>query len=445
MPTGNTFSELVALAAAQHGAGRLRDAEASYRAALALSPDHPAIINNLGVIAAAEGRQNEAVALFDEAIARESGHVAAHYNRGAALVALVALGRTSDAIKSFERVCALDPGHYEAHRALGFLWLEAGDRGRSLDHFARTYELKRGDDRLDGQAKFLTFAARSKLTHDAEQFRYLAERRRDRARFDALARAYEAVAKDFPVRPTELSSSQRELLGDDYNAAIAIAEAPELAEGAVAARADAGELTRQFRAGSAGAVFFDDLLTPHALAALRRFLLESSIWHDFSHIGGFVASYLEDGLACPLVLQIVDEIRKTFPELLAKHPLSQAWAFKGLEGSSAVEIHADDAAISLNFWITPTAANLAPDRGGLAVCRTPPPPDWEMKGYDTDQERIVAFLEQQGANTMRVRYRENRAVLFESRLFHASDDPVFDPSYENHRINMTFLFGRHKP
>jgi len=442
MPTGNTFSELVALAAAHHGAGRLRDAEANYRAALALSPGHAAVINNIGVIAAADGRQGEAIELFDEAIAREPNHVAAHYNRGAALVAL---GRTGDAIKSFERVCALDPGHYEAHRALGFLWLEVGDRGRSLDHFARTYELRRGDDRLDGQARFLNFATRSKLVHDAEQFRYLAERRRDRAHFDTLARSYETVAKDFPEQPTELSLQQRELLGDDYNTAIGIADAPELPDGAVAHRADAEELTRQFQSGPSGAVFFDGLLTPRALAGLRRYLLESTIWHDFSHIGGFVASYLEDGLACPLVLQIADEIRQTFPDLLAQHPLSQAWAFKGLEGSSAVDVHADDAAITVNFWLTPATANLTPDRGGLAVCRASPPRDWDVRGYEADQERIVAFLEQNGANTLRVPYRENRAVLFDSRLFHASDNPTFGPSYENHRINMTFLFGRHKP
>jgi tetratricopeptide (TPR) repeat protein len=441
MPTGNTFSELVAHAAAHHGAGRLQEAEQSYRAALALSPGHAAIINNLGVIAATEGRQNAAVVLFDEAIAREPGHVAAHYNRGAALAAL---GRARDAIKSLSRVCALEPGHYEAHRALGFLWFEAGDRGRSLDHFARTYELRRGDDRLDGQAKFLTFATRSKLRHDAEQFRYLAEHRRDRSRFDALARAYEAVAKDFPEQPIALSPQQRELLGDDYNIAIAVADAPELAGGAVAGRADVDELTRRFRAGPTGAIFFDDLLTPGGLSLLRRYLLESTIWHDFSHIGGFVASYLEDGLASPLVLQIADEIRQTFPGLLREHPLSQAWAFKGLEGSSAVDVHADDAAISLNFWITPTAANLTPDRGGLTVCREPPPRDWKMRDYDADHERIVAFLEQNGENTLKVSCRQNRAVLFESRLFHASDHPIFAPSYENHRINMTLLFGRHK-
>jgi len=40
-----------------------------------------------------------------------------------------------------------------------------------------------------------------------------------------------------------------------------------------------------------------------------------------------------------------------------------------------------------------------------------------------------------------VPYRENRAVLFDSRLFHGTDAPEFAPGYENHRINITMLFG----
>ena len=189
---------------------------------------------------------------------------------------------------------------------------------------------------------------------------------------------------------------------------------------------------------------FDDLLTPPALLRLKRYLLESTIWHDFSHIGGFVASYLEDGLACPLLLQIADELRVAFPELLRKHPLTQAWAFKGLEGQAAIDAHADDAAINVNFWVTPDDANLNPDGGGLAVCRVPPPLDWEMRNYNDDKGRIVSFLEQNATDTLIVPYRENRAVLFESRLFHHSDAPEFAIGYENHRINVTLLFGHHE-
>ena len=165
------FDQLVADAIALHKAGRLDQAEAAYREALSISPGHAAITHNLGVLAAAQGKHRSAIGYFDDAIAAEPAvRVSALQPRGRA----AALGQSRDAIQDFGRVCALDPGHYEAHRALGFLWLAEGDRGRALDHFARTYELRRGEDRTGLAAKSLTEATRSKLLHDAEQFRFLA-------------------------------------------------------------------------------------------------------------------------------------------------------------------------------------------------------------------------------------------------------------------------------
>jgi tetratricopeptide (TPR) repeat protein len=433
------FDQLVTAAIAHHNAGQLDQAEAAYRDALAISPGHAAITHNLGVLAVAQGRHDAAIACFDEAIAAEPSFVSAHYNRA---VAQQSLGRSDEARQGFARVCALDPGHYQAHRALGFLWLAEGNRGRALDHFARTYELRRGEDRTGIAAKSLTESTRGKLLHDAEQFRFLSERRIDQQRFDALARSYEEAAKSFPEEVTSFPDGQREALGDDYNTAIHIYDAPEIADRAVSERPDRDAIMRSFRERQAGAAWFDDLLTPPALFGLKRYLLESTIWHDFSHIGGFFASYLEDGLACPLLLQIADEIRSTFPELLERHPLSQAWAFKGREAKAAVEAHADDAAISINFWVTPDQANLNPDGSGLVVCRVPPPAAWEMKNYNADKEEVAAFLDRHSGDNLIVPYRENRAALFESRLFHRSDAPEFATGYENHRINLTLLFGR---
>jgi tetratricopeptide (TPR) repeat protein len=430
------FRALVADAMAQFQGGRAAQAESAYRAALAITPGDPAVTHNLGVAIAAQGRHRDALGCFDQALAADPNYVSAHYNKA---VALMALGEAHPAIASFSRAAALEPQHYEAHRALGFLWLSQGERGRSLDHFARTYELRRGGDRTTIALKSLTMAARHKLEHDAEQFLFLSQRTRDRLRFELLARSYGEIAKQVPSDVTTLSDAQIDTLGEDYNTLIHLRAAPEIAGRAVSEREDGAALTADFE--QHGAVAVDDLLTPQALHALRRFLLESTIWHDFSHIDGFVASYLEDGLACPLLLQIADELRSAFPEVLGKHPLSQAWAFKGLRAQSAVDVHADAATISVNFWVTPSEANLVPERGGLIVCRAPPPDDWEIKDYDADQARIVTFLEQKAVESLVVPYRENRAVLFRSRLFHHSDRPEFASNYENHRINLTFLYG----
>jgi tetratricopeptide (TPR) repeat protein len=434
-----SFEELVAAAVEHHNAGRLAEAEGCYDAALGIFPGHAAITHNLGVLLASQSNHVAALERFDASIAAEPRYASAHYNRA---VAMEALGRLDDAIQGLSRTVALEPDHYASHRALGFLLLAKGDRGRSLDHFARTYELRRGEDRTNIASLSLALATKSKLLHDAEQFRYLSRRERNAQRFTVLANNYERVGRSFSDATVKLSDADFEALGDDYNTAIHVAAAPEVPDGAIRRRGDANEIVRQFGEGAAGIAYLDGLLTPRALAALKRYLLESTIWHDFTHIGDFVASYLEDGLACPLVLQIADELRAAFPEVLGPHPLSQAWAFKGLEARSKVDAHADDGAVSVNFWVTPTEANLEPGRGGLVVCPVRPPSDWVMKDYDTDQAPIVAFLKQNSDDSISIPYRENRAVLFESRLFHYSDAPRFAEGYENHRINVTMLFGR---
>ncbi len=435
-PTSDEFRSILAGAMADFQAGRLAAAERAYRAALAMVPADPTVTHNLGVVIAAQGRDRSAIGCFDEALRADPGFVSAHYNRA---VALLKLGEMQEAIKAFGRAVKLEPEHYAAHRALGFLWLARGERGRALDHFARTYELRRGDDRTAIARKSLTTATRHKLEHDADQFLHLSRQTRDRLRFELLARNYRIIAEQLSDEATALSGPQIEVLGEDYNAAIHLHAAPEVTGRAVNERADRDALAAQF--DTEGAIAVDDLLTPPALHSLRRFLLESTIWHDFSHIDGFVASYLEDGLACPLLLQIADELRGAFPQILGTHALSQAWAFKGLKRQSAVDVHADDAAVSVNFWITPTEANLNPEHGGLVVCRAPPPEDWRIKDYEADRKRIVTFLAQKVTDRLVVPYRQNRAVLFRSRLFHHSDDPDFAPGFENHRMNLTLLYG----
>lgn len=430
---------LVREADAHIAAGRREEAEAALRAALELRPDDPRLLHNLGVLVAGRGDAGGAIALWDRALAAEPGYVSAQLNRANALRAL---GRDVDAIDGFRAVLALDPEHAEAHRALAFLWLARGDRDRAMDHFARTYDLRRGEDRTGIAARSLHTASRDKLMHDAALFRHLPPRARDGQRFELLARVYELVAAELPEDgAVELSADQLDRLGDGYNGPVHAIDAPETVGGAVNEALDGAAIEASYRANPPGVAWFDDLLTPKALALLRRYLLESTIWHDFTHIGGFVATYLEDGLACPLFLQIADEIRAALPGLLAARPLTQAWAFKGLRGTEPIDLHADDAAISLNFWVTPDAANRDPDRGGLVVYRATPPADWEMTDYDADKAGIRAFLAGHADSAVRIPYRQNRAVLFASRLFHGSDAPDFEAGYENHRINITMLFG----
>lgn len=437
-PNGHEFEGLIAKAIEIHRSGRLAEAIAAYNDVLARSPRHSGVHHNLGVIAATQRDHRRAIDHFNAALEAAPGYLLAHFHRAQSKQAL---GDLREAADGYDRVCHLDPSHYGAHRALGFLWLAMGNRGRSLDHFARTYDLRRGEDRTGIARSSLTHATRDKLTHDAEQFLYLALQGRNETAFSELARRYKEVATGFPNEPTELSVQQVDKLGGDYNTAIHLHDAPEIPHGTVTSPANHAAITAAFKDTASGAAAWDNILTPPALQSLRDYLLRSTIWHDFTHIGGFVAAYLEDGLACPLLLQIADEVRAAVPEILADRPLTQAWAFKGLHPSSTIGPHADDAAVSLNFWITPDRANLNPASGGLRVCLEPPPADHGPSNYNADEAYSARFMEQNGANSLCLAYRENRAVIFHSRLFHMSETPTFAGGYHNLRINLTLLFG----
>lgn len=434
-------------ALAHHQAGRLAEAEAAWRAVLEGDPDNPGVLHNLGVLRATAGDTEDAIALFDTAIKLVPSYASAHFNRA---MGLNALGRPDEAAAALRRTVALEPDHYAAHRALGFLWMALGRRDRAMDHFARTFDLRRGEDRTGIANASLTRTTRGKLQHDADQLRHLAIGHSEAARFEALARSFEAIAGALDTdldndAVVDLTDGQLEILGDSYNTAYYLAEAPEIISGAVNPALDRATIVEGFTARSPGAVWFDGFLSPRALGLLRRYLLNSTIWYDFSHIGGCLASYLEDGLASPLMLQIADEIRAALPEILSDHPLTQIWAFKAIGVQRGIDVHADDGAVSINFWVTPDGANEDPDSGGLAIYGKQPPPGWKISDYESDTARIRDFLGNDEAGRIVVPYRENRAILFDSRLFHESDAPRFKPGYENRRINITMLFGRKSP
>src|SRR5215467_4893606 len=115
--------DLLAAAAAHYHAGRWREAEAAYRAALDLVPHKASVMHNLGIVAAGAGDATCAIAWFDRVIEAEPGYAAAHANRA---VALLKLGRPHEAIPGFQRAASLEPDNYDAHRALAFLFLAEG-------------------------------------------------------------------------------------------------------------------------------------------------------------------------------------------------------------------------------------------------------------------------------------------------------------------------------
>ena len=45
------------------------------------------------------------------------------------------------------------------------------------------------------------------------------------------------------------------------------------------------------------------------------------------------------------------------------------------------------------------------------------------------------------ADFIKIPYKSNRAIIFNSKLYHATDNINFDSKYINRRINVTFLYS----
>ena len=122
--------------------------------------------------------------------------------------------------------------------------------------------------------------------------------------------------------------------------------------------------------------------------------------------------------------------------------LRKIWAFKHSERVGGVPIHADFAAVNVNFFITPDDANLDPDGGGLVVWNVAAPPDWDFRTFNRDEDALARLVAEDGRPPLRTAHRQNRAVIFNSKLVHRTDDLHFKPGYLNRRINVTLLYGK---
>jgi hypothetical protein len=201
------------------------------------------------------------------------------------------------------------------------------------------------------------------------------------------------------------------------------------------------EIAAQWQSAKPQIAVIDNLLTPEALDGLRRFCLEAPIWRS-SYKNGYLGAFPESGFACPLLGQIADELRKAFPAIFGGHPLHYMWGFKYDSQLTGINIHADEAAVNVNFWLTPDDANLDRESGGLVIWDVAAPLEWDFVKFNSDSEAIRDFLTRGSAKPIRVPYRANRAVIFDSDLFHETDALHFEDSYLNRRINVTMLYGR---
>jgi len=399
-------------------------------------------------------RMDDALRLYTQAVELEPGNVDALCVAGDCARDC---GDKARADEYLSRAIAIAPDSVFAQHHLGLLRL---DQGR-IDEAARltlgTRASARGQPWTDADlatrlaepvqrdvASMDWANARYKLVHDIEQFGYLRAHGKVGPALDAVIDAYRVILgdpllTDDVTRTVALNPDWYPPLARTYKAPLYAPDPDPPAGPLVNPDLAWKEIEDRYFDSKPHHVWIDDLLTPPALAALRAYCLESTIWNDLK--GGYLGAYMQDGFSGRLLLGIAHELRKAMPRTIRDHALQTMWAYKYDSQYSGIGVHADVAAINVNFWITPDEANLEPGTGGLVIYTHDAPRTWSFKHFNHDHARINAYLESVGAKKITVPYRANRAVIFDSDLFHATDSFRFREGYENRRVNVTMLYG----
>jgi Tfp pilus assembly protein PilF len=388
-------------AMAHHQAGRLAEAERLYRLVLGGHPAHPGVNNALGITLRGQGRAEDALAAFRRTVAVAPDYAPGHSNLGNILFEQ---GKLAEAEACYRRAVALRPDMADASKNLGLVLVDAGRSEESIPFFRRHAELAFGGPQSSARAQ--EPIPPHKAQHDEEQREY------------------------------------RKALGDGAPGSFHLEEGGRVNGRAVNPDSSGGEIAARWQASRPQIAVIDNLLTQEALERLRQYCWRSTIWHQ-SYANGYLGTMPEHGFACPLLAQISNDLRSTYPEIIGDDPLLRWWGFKYDSRLRGINIHADFSAVNVNFWIAPDEANLDPQSGGMIIWDKPAPLDWELVEYNNPNAGLAIrdFLAREGARSVTVPHRANRAVIFDSDLFHETDRIAFKEGYLNRRINITFLYG----
>ncbi len=350
-------------------------------------------------------------------------------------------GRLDEARRTVSRLMISEPPTLEIFLYGGAICLRQFDYPGALGYYEKAFRLQFGTSTKKPNNPA---CSRARLQHDIEQLNYLqAGNLLEPARAGTVS-AYEALL-DHALRHPEtngLFGLSEQLLKQvpDYNKAIHIYVPKEVHGPILNPELDFDRIEEEYFARQNECTFIDHLLMPDVLQELRRQCLESRFWFD-TYKNGYVGVNLERGFSSKLVFRIASDLQEKFPRMIGRLPLTAAWALKYQQRLPGTGCHADSARTNINFWITPDEANLDPGGGGLVVYNLEPPREWRYQEYNGPEQQLQEFANQHPNTAVRVPYKCNRGVFFNSKYIHKTDAFDFRPGYANRRINVTFLFG----
>ena len=221
-----------------------------------------------------------------------------------------------------------------------------------------------------------------------------------------------------------------------------------------------------------GIVIIDSALTQYMLLSLQDFAASATIFHDPRN--GYLGGYASGGMISEITMLLAHEISQQFSQIMEGENLVQMWMYKydaaanshQNKKESGIALHADDAYININIWLTKTQTKVVhvdrqqtDDGGGglliyphLRAKKEDPFVLFNTKGsmrihVDAETRSTDGNGNDGGKDldVVQIPHSTNRMVIFDSSMYHQSDGGMdFGTGYEEQRINLTLLFGKRK-
>lgn len=199
----------------------------------------------------------------------------------------------------------------------------------------------------------------------------------------------------------------------------------------------------RYRLSKHGIVVIDEVLDSRAVKMLHEYMMRSASFFQKEKNHYSLKADVSDALAH----KMAGELRQRLPQMLQKYPLQKAWSYKvnnNAPRQRGLGVHADEASVNCNIWLTPSDANLDAASGGLVIYEAHAWGDSRFNDW-WDDVRDDAYKYQKlkaiGFKNVTVAYRSNRAICFRSSLYHGTDRVHFKGGFRNRRIGITLLFG----
>lgn len=143
-----------------------------------------------------------------------------------------------------------------------------------------------------------------------------------------------------------------------------------------------------------------------------------------------------------MLVRLLIELDELVPEIFGHFPIQNFWCYKVLkENPLGVMLHADQAAVNLNVWLTPEDGHIS--GGGTQVYSAVPELNAGFQKFNAYQVADQMRRQLASLGSMKtVPFQQNRALVFNSDKWHGTEpDFHFEDAFGKERVVLTILWG----